>query len=314
MACLVVTDLKLIWSLKLLNHCIYTELGVFHPFEFDSMHTLFVLNTSPVQFQQVDQCSRLVWQREVWHSHSELSLSMSWDRCHRSFLTPYITPPVGLHHRTQGPPALWLPSWISIHLVKLVRFHNLHVLLSWFEQVSYLLLVKWVTNLLSHHGWTSLQSWWTIARLTMMYKILNNMAQVDFGRLHKTQEQKLRAPTKRDRRAHSKQLARVQCTRNYWRHSFLPRTILDWNDSLTKAVSGAVFFLGGGGGLFVCVVCFFLRKAWATHLMLFMCNLICATWCSPAIDFWQNYICNNFSIVPIAEIKTSEGGEKNGNM
>ena len=79
-----------------------------------------------------------------------------------------------------------------------------------------------VSNLLSHLGWTSLQSRRKIARLTMMYKILNNMAQVDFGRLHKTQEPKVRAPAKRDRRAHSNQLARVQCLRNYRRHSFLP--------------------------------------------------------------------------------------------
>ena len=59
--------------------------------------------------------------------------------------------------------------------------------------------------------------------ITIMYKILNNMAQVDFGRLHKTQEPKVRAPAKRDRRAHSNQLARVQCLRNYRRRS-LTRT------------------------------------------------------------------------------------------
>ena len=96
-----------------------------------------------------------------------------------------------------------------------------------------------VTTLLSHLGWTSLQSRWKIARLTMLYKILNNMAQVDFGRLNKTQEPKVRAPAKRDRRAHSHQLARIQCLRNYRRHSFLPRTIPDWNDSLPEAVAGA---------------------------------------------------------------------------
>ena len=54
-----------------------------------------------------------------------------------------------------------------------------------------------------------------------------------------TQEQKLRAPIKRDRRAHSKQLSRVQCLRDYRSYSFLPRTIPDWNDSLTEAVAGA---------------------------------------------------------------------------
>ena len=73
----------------------------------------------------------------------------------------------------------------------------------------------------------------------MMYKILNNMAQVDFGGLNKTQEPKVRAPAKRDRRAHSNQLAQVQCLRNYRRHSFLPRTIPDWNDSLPEVVAGA---------------------------------------------------------------------------
>ena len=96
-----------------------------------------------------------------------------------------------------------------------------------------------VTTLLSYLGWTSLQSRRKIARLTMLYKILNNMAQVDFGRLNKTQEPKVRAPAKRDRRARSHQLARIQCLRNYRRHSFLPRTIPDWNDSLPEAVAGA---------------------------------------------------------------------------
>ena len=96
-----------------------------------------------------------------------------------------------------------------------------------------------VTNLLSHLRWTSLQSRRKIARLIMLYKILNNMAQVDFGRLNKTQEPKVQAPAKRDRRAHSHQLALIQCLRKYRRHSFLPRTILDWNDLLPEAVAGA---------------------------------------------------------------------------
>ena len=102
---------------------------------------------------------------------------------------------------------------------------------------------KWttsVTNLLNHFGWTSLQSRRKIARLTMMYKITNSMVQVDFGRLHKTKEQKLQTPTKRDSWAHSKQLAQVQCLRDYRRYSFLPWTIPDWNDSLTEAVTGAM--------------------------------------------------------------------------
>ena len=96
-----------------------------------------------------------------------------------------------------------------------------------------------VTNVLNHLGWSSLQSRRKIARLTMMYKITSNMVRVDFGRLHKTQEQKLRAPIKRDRRAHSKQLAQVQCLRDSRRYSFLPRTIPDWNDTLAEAVAGA---------------------------------------------------------------------------
>ena len=109
-----------------------------------------------------------------------------------------------------------------------------------------------VTNLLSHLGWTSLQSRRKVARLTMLYKILNNMAEVDFGRLNQTQEPKVQAPAKRDRRAHSHQLARIQCLRNYRRHSFLPRTIPDWNDSLPEAVAGAVsldVFTSGVRGL-----------------------------------------------------------------
>ena len=109
-----------------------------------------------------------------------------------------------------------------------------------------------VTNLLSHLGWTSLQRRRKVARLTMLYKILNNMAEVDFGKLSKTQEPKVRTPAKRDRRAHSHQLARIQCLRNYRRHSFLPRTIPDWNDLLSEAVAGAAsldVFTSGVRGL-----------------------------------------------------------------
>ena len=141
-----------------------------------------------------------------------------------------------------------------------------------------------VTNLLDlgHLGWTSLESRQKIARLTMMYKILNNMAQEDFGRLHKTQEPKIRAPTKRDWRAHSKQLARVQCLRNCRRHSFLPRTIPDWNDSLTEAVAGVLC-------LFVCLlacllVCLFFA-------CLFVCMFACLTVCLLACSLTCLFAC-----------------------
>ena len=89
-----------------------------------------------------------------------------------------------------------------------------------------------VSTMLHHLGWSTLQTRRTIARLTMLYKITNNMVQVDFGKLPKSQEPKLRAPGKRDRRQHSRQLARLQCLRDYRCNSFLPRTIRDWNNTL----------------------------------------------------------------------------------
>ena len=134
----------------------------------------------------------------------------------------------------------------QIRKIENVQWRSARFVLNQYKQTTS------ITNLLSHLGWTSLQRRWKVARLTMLYKILNNMAEVDFGRLNKTQEPKVRTPAKRDRRAHSHQLARIQCLRNYRRHSFLPRTILDWNDSLPEAVAGAAsldVFTSGVRGL-----------------------------------------------------------------
>ena len=96
-----------------------------------------------------------------------------------------------------------------------------------------------VQHMLSELGWETLESRRKIARLTMMYKINHGLVHVEFGKAQADRKDKLRATSTRNRRLHSCQLNRIQCTRDYRFNSFLPRTIRQWNDQLTEAAVSA---------------------------------------------------------------------------
>ena len=121
----------------------------------------------------------------------------------------------------------------QITKIEAVQKRAAHFVLNRYQRTSS------VSHMIEHLGWQSLKSRRKISRLTMLYKIRNNMVQVDFGNLPRSQEPKIRPPNKRDRRAHSERLARIQCLRDYRFNSFLPRTITDWNESLNEAVARA---------------------------------------------------------------------------
>ena len=80
-----------------------------------------------------------------------------------------------------------------------------------------------VTTMLEILGWTSLEDRRKHARLTMFYKIKNNL--VSCPRL----KQQLQPPKNRERRGHDQQVTQIATNTDYRMISFLPRTIVDWN-------------------------------------------------------------------------------------
>ena len=86
-----------------------------------------------------------------------------------------------------------------------------------------------VTEMVNSLKWPSLRHRRKVARLAMLWKIINDEAVVD-----KTQIQP--APD-RQRRRHTQQLQQLQCRTKYRQQSFLPNTICDWNELPAKAVA-----------------------------------------------------------------------------
>ena len=85
-----------------------------------------------------------------------------------------------------------------------------------------------VGEMLRNLEWPTLEARSRSARLIMMYKILDGSVFVNCPDLHPAV-----ARTRRTTVSHSRQLARITCTRNYRFETFFPRTIRDWN-SLTE--------------------------------------------------------------------------------
>ena len=86
-----------------------------------------------------------------------------------------------------------------------------------------------VSEMIAKLEWPSLRQRRKVARLCMMYKILNNHAIVDKTKL-------VPAPV-RDRRGHAQQLVQIQCNTKYREFSFLPNTIRDLNALPEPAVA-----------------------------------------------------------------------------
>ena len=71
--------------------------------------------------------------------------------------------------------------------------------------------------------WPSLEKRRQVARLTMLYKIVHGMVEVE------ELKRELKPLPERSRRGHSKQFVVPRSRTEYHRNSFLPRTIRNWN-------------------------------------------------------------------------------------
>ena len=83
------------------------------------------------------------------------------------------------------------------------------------------------TSMLEELGWSSLQQRRRNKRLSMLYKIINNIVRV--------QPNSLKVAAERRRRCHSKQYERIPSRTEYRLHSFFPQTIREWN-ALTEDI------------------------------------------------------------------------------
>ena len=87
-----------------------------------------------------------------------------------------------------------------------------------------------VSAMIKDLGWPSLQQRRQTARLTMLYKLINDHVSMS------SMKTKLIPPPPRQRRTHTEQLEQIYCRTNYRQAGFLPRTIREWNALPQKAV------------------------------------------------------------------------------
>jgi hypothetical protein len=78
-----------------------------------------------------------------------------------------------------------------------------------------------VTDMLNCLGWETLQSRRQIARLTMLYKLRNDLASIDSCVLQPITYSSTRSS------AHAYKIPTVKC--DYFKYSFIPRTLQEWN-------------------------------------------------------------------------------------
>ena len=85
-----------------------------------------------------------------------------------------------------------------------------------------------ITGMFEKLGWKSLQQRRRIDRLNLFNKALNNFALLQFTEI-------VKKPSRTTRSMHSKHLITISTRTNVYKFSFLPRTIVDWNN-LSKEV------------------------------------------------------------------------------
>ena len=79
-----------------------------------------------------------------------------------------------------------------------------------------------VTDMLDHLQWESLEARRCKLQLTMLYKIVNNIVDID-------KDLYLTPATTRTRASHSKKYRQISTTRDCFKYSFFPRSIPIWN-------------------------------------------------------------------------------------
>ena len=80
-----------------------------------------------------------------------------------------------------------------------------------------------VTSLLTQLQWPSLAQRRAQSRLAMLHRILNGTVDIACDSL-------VARPAKPSRFGHSKQLERIQCSKDCYKYSFIPRTVVQWNN------------------------------------------------------------------------------------
>ena len=80
-----------------------------------------------------------------------------------------------------------------------------------------------VTTILQNLGWQTLENRRQMARLTLLYKFINQEAAVNIPPY-------LTKPTTRTRQYHSQRFFRLSTSIDTYKYSFIPRTISDWNN------------------------------------------------------------------------------------
>jgi hypothetical protein len=85
-----------------------------------------------------------------------------------------------------------------------------------------------VTDMMKTLKWDTLQSRRQASRLTMMYKITNNLVALQHD---------LKPPNRRTRNSHSHTYVQIQTRTETQRHSYFPRTVKEWNGLPDNVVS-----------------------------------------------------------------------------
>ena len=80
-----------------------------------------------------------------------------------------------------------------------------------------------VTTILQNLGWQTLKNRRKMARLTLLYKFINQEAAVNIPPY-------LTKPTTRTRKYHYQRFSRLSISTDTYKYSFIPRTISDWNN------------------------------------------------------------------------------------
>ena len=80
-----------------------------------------------------------------------------------------------------------------------------------------------VTSLLTQLQWPSLAQRRAQSRLAMLHRILNGNVDIACDSL-------VARPAKPSRFSHNEQLERIQCNKDCYKYSFIPRTVVQWNN------------------------------------------------------------------------------------
>ena len=86
-----------------------------------------------------------------------------------------------------------------------------------------------ITNMLEKLGWKTLQQHRKTDRLNLFNKALNNLAALPFMEL-------IKEPSRYTRHMHSKHFITISTRTNVYKFSFLPRTIVNWNNLLQEII------------------------------------------------------------------------------